>query len=310
MAHEAVPLGEITCPSGELVLLDAGYLGLWSADAAPATGGVDLHATGPDAKAAARTFDGNPSLYRYDVPAPAAPEYQRIFRRHCGERMLEARLTAYPSQVPHRHRVTRAIAARDPGFSIMGVPVAAVGRIPRDRPLPVTATPDRHLTLAVGQGPATVRVEHGRVGLDHGRVALADADALASWIHDDPLDGQADVVLWGREAPVIAAEFGVPPDSSRYAWLDLPFDEAAARSVALEERKEKDHDAGFEVELRPHSHLWRIQRAIAASPHSAATIDIGDATILIAGIAEGLIPVEITYDVARAPVSIELPLSS
>jgi len=32
---EVVTLGEITCPSGELVLLDGGHLGVWCGDGAP-----------------------------------------------------------------------------------------------------------------------------------------------------------------------------------------------------------------------------------------------------------------------------------
>jgi hypothetical protein len=307
MAYEAIGLGEITCPSGELVLLDAGYLGLWSAGRSPMTGAVDLRITGQDARAAARTFDGNPSPYRYDVPAPAAGEFARIFHRHCAERMLSARIIPFEKQVPHRDRTSRAIAARDPGFGIMGVPVVTLGRIPRDRLLTVTAQDRRTLTLTLGQGPAMVRAEHGRVGLDHGHVALADASALASWHHDDPLDGRADVLLHGPAAAGVAGEFAMPPAASGYAWRDLPFDEAATRAVVLQERRGQN---GFEVELRPHSHLWQALRGIEQSPHGAATIEVGGATVMIAATApaEGLIPVELLYDVAGVPVAAELRL--
>lgn len=33
--REIVRLGEITCPSGELILMDGGYLGLWSGERSP-----------------------------------------------------------------------------------------------------------------------------------------------------------------------------------------------------------------------------------------------------------------------------------
>jgi len=59
-----VVLGEITVPSGELVLMDGGYLGLWSGhrppedvrpdDTPPA---FDFEVVGPDAQTAARSFD-------------------------------------------------------------------------------------------------------------------------------------------------------------------------------------------------------------------------------------------------------------
>lgn len=32
---EQVVLGEVTCPTGERVLMDGGYLGLWSGDRPP-----------------------------------------------------------------------------------------------------------------------------------------------------------------------------------------------------------------------------------------------------------------------------------
>lgn len=73
---DSVPLGEITCPSGELVLMDGGYLGLWSGAGAPdSKSAVDFEIVGPDAEAAARSFDRQPGRMLYDIPEHAVAEF-------------------------------------------------------------------------------------------------------------------------------------------------------------------------------------------------------------------------------------------
>ncbi|MCA2212826.1 hypothetical protein [Jidongwangia harbinensis] len=59
MTIEAM-LGEVTCPSGHLVITDGGYLHLWSGDEVPhdeERAVTDLAIVGPDARAAAESFD-------------------------------------------------------------------------------------------------------------------------------------------------------------------------------------------------------------------------------------------------------------
>ena len=72
---ERVLLGEITCPSGELVLMDGGYLDLWSGDKSPddtaepgTVAAADFEIAGLHASAAARSFDRQSGLYLYDIP--------------------------------------------------------------------------------------------------------------------------------------------------------------------------------------------------------------------------------------------------
>lgn len=77
-----VTLGEVTCPSGELVLMDGGYLGLWSGERAPEEQrhdgfppAVDFEIVGVDADVAARSFDRQCGRTLYDIPEirPACP---------------------------------------------------------------------------------------------------------------------------------------------------------------------------------------------------------------------------------------------
>lgn len=76
---EIVVLGEVTCPSSELVLMDGGYLGLWSGDRTPddvrqpdVAPAVDFEVVGRDADAAARSFDRQSGCTLYYIPQLAS----------------------------------------------------------------------------------------------------------------------------------------------------------------------------------------------------------------------------------------------
>lgn len=131
---EVVLLGEVTCPSGELVLMDGGYLGLWSGARSPedvrepdAPPAIDFEVVGPDADTAARTFDRQSGRTLYDIPQHAAQEFTAMFDAHCHAGGYQASLRPSSQQVPHRARVRRAISGRDPDFLITGVPVVPLG---------------------------------------------------------------------------------------------------------------------------------------------------------------------------------------
>src|SRR6478609_1149036 len=90
-------LGEVTCPSGHLVVMDGGYLSLWSGDRSPALtdprllgardetmawnirAAVDFEITGPDAVEAARAFDRQAGLTCYDIPRHGVSDFVAAF---------------------------------------------------------------------------------------------------------------------------------------------------------------------------------------------------------------------------------------
>lgn len=317
-------LGEVTCPSGQLVLMDGGYLGLWSGERAPENvrqpddePAVDFEVVGRDANAAARSFDRQSGLTLYDIPLHGVAEFTSLFDGHCRERGYEASLRSFPRQVPHRDRARRAIAAGDPDFLITGVPVIAVGGLPTSSPLPVTATRDSdcgwtHIRIAVSDEPAVSMHPLGKIGVDYARFVFADADALSAWLHDDPIDGLADVVFWGRHETEIAAEFAATrtgtPGEDNYGWLNLPVREAYSKAVALNDRRNAAPDRKFAFDFRPHSHHWRVMAEVRASEHEAATIDVGDARIMFAmtSVGDGFFPVHVELDAAGAPAAIQV----
>lgn len=171
-------LGAVTCPSGELVLIDADSLGHWSGRGTPVDldgQWVDAEIVGPDAVAAAQAFHRQSTTLLYDIPRHAQDRYAGLVAALAGG--FDAELRILDEQVPHRERVSRAIACGDPGFTVLGVPVIVVGGLPRERPLPVYRDRTR-LWVEIGAGPTVGARDLGAVGIDSGRLAFGDADAL------------------------------------------------------------------------------------------------------------------------------------
>jgi hypothetical protein len=323
---EIVLLGEVTCPSGQLVLMDGGYLGLWSGDRAPEDvrqpdiePAVDFEVVGRDAGAAARSFDRQSGRTLYDIPRYGAAELTSLFDGHCRERGYAASLRPFPRQVSHRDRVRRAIAEGDPDFLITGVPVIAVGDLPAGRSLAVTATPAHdwgwtNIRIVVSDEPVATTRPLGKIGVDYGRFVFADADALSVWIHDAPIDGLVDVVFWGRHETEIAAEFAATrtgtPGDDHYGWLNLPLREAYAKALALTDRRNTEPDRRFAFDFRPHSHHWQVMADVRASEKEAATIDVGGARIMFAmtSVGDGFFPVHVELDAAGAPAAIHITI--
>jgi hypothetical protein len=323
---DEVVLGGITVPCGELVLMDGGCLGLWSGPRDPQEvrpdgipPGVDVEVVGPDAPAAARSFHRQSGQTLYDIPRQAVPVLVDQFDEHCRSAGYQAQLRAFDHQVPHRERARRAIAADDPDFLIHGVPVVAVGDLPTDRPLLVTAGPTdggewAYIRIQVRDEPVVGTHDLGPIGVDWARLAFADADALGAWEHDKPIDGLADIVFWGRDEDEIAAEFAAPrtdtPGGENFGWLNLPVTEAYAKAVALDARRGAEPERRFAYDFRPHSHHWKVMAEVRASEHEAGTIRVGGAQILFAmtSVGDGFFPVRVDHNASGAPVAIHITI--
>lgn len=320
MAVEVV-LGEVTCPSGQLVIMDGGYLELWSGDRVPddeERPATDFAIVGPDAEAAADSFDRQTGTRLYDIPAHAVAEFTATFDEHCREHGHSASLRAFEQQVPHRERVRHAVAAREPGFIVMGVPVLPI-EVPADRPLRVTAVPGEYgrqsMRIEFSAAPVADSWVFGELGVDHARFVFADADALSSWEHVRPLDGLADLVLWGRDQEQVAAEFGAPPlgDTAdvEYGWVDLPITEAYQRGLAIETRRNDPGGPKLAFDFRPHSHHWQVMALVRASEHEAGVIQVGGADMLMAmtSVGDGFFPVHLDVDVDGMPVALRIDIA-
>ncbi|MEU8734536.1 hypothetical protein AB0C68_34840 [Streptomyces tendae] len=341
--EEIFRLGEISCPSGTLIVVDGGHLGLWSGERSPAEidpallgiddtaiasdvlNSVDFAVVGPDASAAARSFDGQPGAMLHDIPASRAAETGTQFEEHCRASGLNARLKALPSREPHAQRVRRTATDGGGSFLMFGVPVVAVGGVPRDRHLPVLAS---RVDFGDGFGPRwseiSVRWSDGRaessvplgdIGVDWARVLFGDADALNTWQHNDPVDGLADVAFWGAAADEAAATFGAselgePGEEGVRGWTGLDVADARERARAVMSWKEET-GRRMMVDFRPHSHHWQVMRQIRTSAFEAGTVDIGDARLLCAMTTwgDGYFPVSADLDASGAVVAVRVSFS-
>lgn len=123
---ESYDLGSITCPSGILVVLDLGYLGLWSGSSEPqphfngsesaeiraAMASMrDYQIVGPDAARLGEIADKVAICsfrYLYDIPESGRDAFFAGMDDIAAKNGLDAHIEPEPAPVPHRIRAQRA----------------------------------------------------------------------------------------------------------------------------------------------------------------------------------------------------------
>jgi hypothetical protein len=303
-----VRLGTVRAPSGIVVVLDAGYAGLWC-DAAEdfdddsgwplsekdrqlVKDSVDLRIIGPDAAEAGRRFGRQwHPLWLYDIPKDAIAEIEQLFCESIDRYGLDATLSVEHRRIAHRERVSLALEQGGGAgeIQISGVWATVCGGIPMARELPVFAE-------AMPTGPESSRWRRvfveihpavqiassqkiGQSGVDWARLVFADADAVGEWQHHDALNGKADCVFWGRDAQALAdAVRAQRLSATEYGWLALPVTQAEERLRTVEQTRV---ERGWKVALdfRPHSHHWQLMQQVRASRTESGTVEIGAAKL-------------------------------
>ncbi|WBC14891.1 hypothetical protein O7600_28085 [Micromonospora sp. WMMA1998] len=337
---EIVTLGEVRCPSGQLVIIDGGMLGMWSGSRPPneldprglgfedpdllaeVAGSADYAVVGADAEPAGASFPVRPGRYHYDIPASHGDGWAQRFGDHCREHGWTAAVERAHQQVPHRERARRCAEERQPGFRVFGMPAVAVDGLPAGT-VPVRAERSdgpwdgwSQIIVRVRDAPVATTVDAGMVGVDAARLAFADADALASWRHEEPLDGLADVAFWGVDAPTAAREFtaeplAAPGDEGSYGWTDLPLRSALRRATTVQAWRDAEPGRKLAVDFRPHSHHWEVMRQVRASDTESGTLTLGDAQILFAMTSwgDGVFPVQVDRDAAGDLLAVRVTLA-
>jgi hypothetical protein len=330
-------LGTATAPSGTLLIVDAGYLGLWCHDRPPlipegalgdpeleakANGSVDLRIEGPDAIAAGRAFhrQWNPG-WLFDIPRDAMMSLEGSFRRHVLANGWKAHLVALPERVTHLHRVELALEhGGGAGYvQLGGLGCVAVGGVPRDRELEIVgervsdpsgddAKRWRRVSIECRPELKVARREPlGEAMVDRARLIIADVDALGGWVHEDALDGKADLVFWGRDAEAAAAALSAPlTPEGVHGWLDLTVAEAAERARAVEAL-----GLTLAIDFRPHSHHYQLMAQVRASQTESGSINVGGARMcgFMTTWGDGLFPVVRELSAAGELVRISIELA-
>ena len=306
------PIGNVTIPSGTVLVMDRGALRVWCHDRPPclpdnllsssdrtanADNGTDFRIDGPDARRAGLAYDRScHPLYLYDVPADAIGDTEDRFAAFVAENGFDARLIRIDKRVHHRQRVDQllenGVAAH--GFSFHGIWAAACAGLPRDLRLTVYGRrrpddaefPNRWHDVYIDAKPGarTVRSEQcGEAMVDWAGLVFTDADALGAWVHDEPLDGKADFVFWGVDAEAAARAVGAPRLGSKdFGWLDLPVRAAAEKGSQVEDIK-TEKGWRFATDFRPHSHHWQAMQQVRASGETteSGTVSVGGAELCL-----------------------------
>lgn len=314
-----------------------GYMELWSGrnepiprldeiadpeDKAKATSRGDYFIAGRDAAKVARLADYSGFHFFYDRSHQGietiAAEIATLAREHG----LDARVEREPRQVPHRERAQRVADLGGGDFGMEGPWVVAVDTPPNK---PLTVRGRRHdyrgnvgvrwteVSIEVSRERVESSHRAGDVAVDHGLILLGDADALGSWQHFEPLDGLYDVAFSGVVGESVSGALAAPPLPDGWGWRDIARDEAKHRIQEVRSWLGPDSLEGrLALELRPHSHFYRVMEQIRSGPPEVGSLTLDGAVLLGLSTSwgDGLFPIWVDRDKAGAVVAIRLELGS
>jgi hypothetical protein len=319
------------------VIIDMGYLRFWSGRRDPVSpiaeftdpetrariaSTADYFIAGKDAAAVARLADFQSFHFLYDLPSDGVETVGGKVARLASDNGLDAHLEREARRIPHRERAQRAADLGGGDFVMEGPWVGVVGTLP-NRALAVRGRRQDYggnvgarwaeVSIEVSRKSIESSAHLGYVGVDYGLILLGDADALGSWRHDEPLDDLYDVAFWGSAGEAVSGTLAAPPLPDGWGWRDISEGEARQRMQQVRSWLGPDSPTGrLALELRPHSHFYRVMEQIRTGPPEVGALTLDRATLLGLSTSwgDGLFPIWIDRDKAGAPVAIRLELGS
>lgn len=319
-ASKFVTIGSLPCPSGTLLVVDAGARPVWpgtpdidwgDGNVAEPFDAVDIDIVGADNYLAARkarasapygdffVLERQPGIFLYDVKRAKAEALDAAFTAFCAREGYDARLDVRAEPVPIAERAGRAMTGGTlsgsfhVGVSYGSFRVKALGRLPTDRPLDIVVMRNLRTGSMMSMGVADPAVEtpryasgrlkggdYGTVSVDGGAVLIGDLHALSELDPHRSVDGLADVEAYIRGQR--PAEFPAPVlGADRFGWCDLDPEQADRRVAELVRWRAEHPETRVGIRREPHSAGWQMHRAIAASPWRAGVVDIAGGGVLI-----------------------------
>lgn len=332
-------LGEVTVPSGIVMLIDFGLMDLWTHDKPPlitndvlspealksANEGADFAIEGADALEAGLLFDRQPHpLFLYDIPRHGVDDIKESFQAQIGNAGYNARLQELPQRVPPRTRVDYTIAHFKGAGEVFlhGVHIIAVSGLPKDRPLQVVgeklaegefADHWKEISLIINPDAKPVSSRKiGHVAVDMARLMFCDVDAAGKWQHEESIDGLADFVFWGKDANRLVNKFNAPQvEGSIYGFVDQPIESIAPIAMQVQEHLELHHLVAA-TDFRPHSDHWRMLKSLSERATESGVIDLSGARTcgFMTSWGDGFFPVHLDLDESGTPIRIRIELAT
>lgn len=292
---KAVKLGEITVPSGELLILDPGLARFWRHDEEPSSPResdvelFDLRVVGPDALAAGTEYDRQyDPRYMFDVPD--VEKAQAHFENFCSQINKNAKLEKLDKRISHLERARLAIEIGEGAGVVQyqNLWAVAVSGLPKDRPLPIVATPMpegefegrwRSIDIVLDD-KASVANSLSTMGImvDHGQFICSDLEAFGEFKMWESLDGLADFVFWGPDAEGVAKKFNAQAlESEEFGWIDVAIDEIGKHAQAVQDYV-YEHKLRVGSDYRPHCNLEKLNSQVRNSEIETGEIQLKSST--------------------------------
>lgn len=133
------------------------------------------------------------------------------------------------------------------------------------------------IDVVVQAGPARRPERIGEVAVEHGELLFVGQGPLGAFRMWDSLDGLADFVFFGRDAPLLAPRVGaLRLDGETFGWRDVPMSEIGAHAQATQERVATER-LDVVVDYRPHCNLERLNAQIRESPERTGRLSLDGA---------------------------------